>query len=190
MDTSRVDGVKAPQYRGTPRFAAWCATTNSNSHLSAKPCKESTTALRYWFHQRLWQGLVPVGGPFSCIGTSLRIARSTSAKVVSRGSSSTIAYCSTRTMTEWGMAFLRHRSVAEASCLSCHGNRWPHDSIEPGCRVNKRAGVGAGGLSPSSSFAGSFIFIGSRRLACSAAPRRRGCVGFSSVARPLSRGAG
>ena len=141
------------------RNQTWCATTSCNSHRSARPCNESTTALRYWFHQRLWQGRVPVGGPFSCIGTSLRIARSTSARVVSRGSLSIIAYCSTRTMTEWGMAFRRHRSVADASFLSDNGNKWPHDPIAPGCLVKSRAGVGAGGLSPNSNLAGSFIFF-------------------------------
>ena len=58
------------------------------------------------------------------------------------------------------MAFRRHLSVCEASCLSDNGSKWPHDPRAPGCRVSKRAGVGAGGLSPSSSFAGSFIFLG------------------------------
>ena len=57
------------------------------------------------------------------------------------------------------MAFRRHRSVADASCLSDNGNKWPHDPRAPGWRVRSRAGVGAGGLSPSSSFAGSFIFF-------------------------------
>ena len=69
-----------------------------------------------------------------------------------------MAYCNTRIITEWGIAFLKHLNVADASCLSDNGNKWPHDSIEPGCLVKSRAGVGAGGLSPSSSFAGSFIF--------------------------------
>ena len=71
-----------------------------------------------------------------------------------------MAYCKTRTMTEWGIAFLKHLNVADASCRSCHGNKWPQDSIEPGRRVKSRAGVGAGGLSPNKSFAGSFIFLG------------------------------
>jgi hypothetical protein len=68
-----------------------------------------------------------------------------------------MAYCSTRTITEWGMAFRRHRSVADASCLSDNGSKWPHDPRAPGWRASKRAGVGAGGLSPNSSLAGSFI---------------------------------
>ena len=121
------------------------------------------------------------GCPFSCTGTSLRIARSTNASVVSRGSSSTMAYCSTLTITEWGIAFLRHRNVADASCLSCHGNRWPHDSIEPGCLVKSRAGVGAGGLSPNNSLAGSFIFLGRVDWRRVRAPTG-GCVGFSCSA--------
>jgi hypothetical protein len=83
-------------------------------------------------------------------------------------------------MTLWGIAFLKHLNVADASCRSCHGNKWPHDSIEPGRRVKSRAGVGAGGLSPNSSFAGSFIFLcgvdGVFR--CALSRRRRGCVGF------------
>ena len=63
--------------------------------------------------------------------------------------------------------------------------------MDPGCLVKSRAGVGAGGLSPSNSLAGSFIFFGSRRRrALSAASRpgaRRGCFGFASAARSLSR---
>ena len=65
--------------------------------------------------------------------------------------------------------------------------------MDPGCRVNSRAGVGAGGLSPSSSFAGSFIFLGRVGGVLSRVFLRRadgGCVGFSSVARLLSRAAG
>ena len=58
------------------------------------------------------------------------------------------------------MAFLKHLNVADASCLSDNGNKWPHDSMDPGCRVSNRAGVGAGGLSPSNSLLGSFIFLG------------------------------
>ena len=95
-------------------------------------------------------------------------------------------------ITEWGMAFLRHLNVADASCLSDNGSKWPHDPRAPGCLVKSRAGVGAGGLSPSSSFAGSFIFF----VASAACPLRwrrvrappSGLFGFSSVARPLSRG--
>ena len=69
-----------------------------------------------------------------------------------------MAYCNTRTMTLWGIAFLKHRNVADASCLSDNGNKWPQDSIDPGWRASSRAGVGAGGVSPSRSLAGSFIF--------------------------------
>ena len=69
-----------------------------------------------------------------------------------------MAYCNTRTMTLWGIAFLKHLKVADASCLSDNGSKWPHDSIEPGCLVKSRAGVGAGGLSPSKSLLGSFMF--------------------------------
>ena len=54
--------------------------------------------------------------------------------------------------------------------MSDNGNKWPHASIEPGCLVKSRAGVGAGGLSPNSSLAGSFIFFVAS-TACSAAPR-------------------
>ena len=89
-----------------------------------------------------------------------------------------MAYCSTRTMTEWGMAFRRHRSVADASCLSCHGKRWPHDSIDPGWHTRSRAGVGAGGVSPRSSLVGSFIFF----VASTACPHARRAASMLALA--------
>ena len=89
------------------------------------------------------------------------------------------------------MAFLKHLNVADASCRSCHGNKWPHDSMDPGrLPRQERAGVGAGGLSPNSSLAGSFIFlVASTACPRASRPRADGAVLVSaSVARPLSRG--
>jgi hypothetical protein len=68
------------------------------------------------------------------------------------------------------MAFLKHLNVADASCLSDNGNKWPQDSIEPGRLVKSRAGVGAGGLSPNNSLAGSFISLVASAGVASARP--------------------
>jgi hypothetical protein len=87
-------------------------------------------------------------------------------------------------MTLWGMAFLKHLNVADANFLSDSGRRWPHDPRAPGCLVKSRAGVGAGGLSPNSSLAGSFIFLCGVAVVLWRVPLRSsrradgGCIGF------------